>query len=172
MFAQQRIAWNQADKHHKSKYLLSLVMFLSYLIILIGLAAWLAVLYHQSFDYVGQHFAPGKDFADKVDPNWKDYIDIFGTSEAPTYGEIYTERGQEGFAWFYLTSGYPIAIAPYVLLPIFAILTLWSFGYWIFQYRNVFPPVTKTKKAKKAKKNKKAPDANLVSLEGGHNVIS
>ncbi len=172
MSQQKKQLWAKADKQLKTKYTLGLILFLTYVAILVGLLVWLAIAYHDSYDYVAEHFAPGKEFADKAAPDWywKDLIAIFGGNEtAPTYGQIYVERGQEGFAWFYLTSGFPSAIVPYVLLPVFSVLSFAGAIFWIFQYRSIFPPVKKPKKAKKAKK---ANAALSQPMEGGNYVIS
>ncbi len=92
MNQQKKQLWANADKHLKTKYTLGLMLFITYIAIVVGLIIWLVIVYHQSYNYVGEHFAPGKEFADKEAPEWfwKDFIGIFGSSDkGPTYGEIF-----------------------------------------------------------------------------------
>ncbi len=142
---------NSASKKNRHQFVIwSLITFLA-VAILVSIAAWLAITYRETFDYVGNNFAEGRPLAEQQYLLGKDFFN----GHVPTFGEIYNSIGQESFAWFYTTTLHPISLIPYILLPIIvpiAIVGIIKFG---FVYFKIFPPKQKNKKAKKDRKEKK-----------------
>lgn len=152
--------WKKADSKAKRKFIVWTSLTIVFFIFIMGIVTWLSIDYTKAFDHAALANPANEGttgyFGGKRWTDWHDFINIFGTAEAPTFAELYAEKGQEGLAWFILTSYIPTSLAAYILLPITAIGLLVSFGNFIFKWRAVFPPLEKTKKAKAKSKKKGA----------------
>ncbi len=146
--------WKQADRSVKKKFILWTSLTIVFLIFILGIVAWLSIDYFKAFDHAALANPALADqgvagyFGNEVWTNWNDFINIFGNAQAPTFGELYVEKGQEGLAWFILTSYIPTSLAAYLLLPLGAVGLLVAFGNFFFKWRTIFPPLPKTPKNK------------------------
>ncbi len=146
--------WKKADSQAKRKFIIWTSLTILFLIFILGIVTWLSIDYTKAFNHASfanpalKEQSGANYFGDKVWTNWNDFINIFGDAKAPTFAELYAEKGQEGLAWFILTSYIPTSLAAYILLPVAAIGLLVSFGNFFFKWRTVFPPLAKTKKTK------------------------
>lgn len=141
--------FNNYKKVNKKTKINFIVWFIVFIIVFFGMvisSVFLSINYHDSYDYVGKHFAEGGMFADKLYTNSKD---IMLGHDPITYGELYNDIGHQSFTWFYITTLHPLSLIPYIFLPISAVLFLVSSCCLFFTYRKISPPIKREKKSKK-----------------------
>ena len=140
---------NSVNKKTKKEFIIWSIITILFVLILVSIAAWLAISYRNTFDYVEKNFANNGPLSNTI--MTKDII----TGKEITLGEIYNSIGQESFTWFYTTTYNKICLIPYILLPITVIIAIAASLKFGFVYFKIFPPKQKVKKIKKSKKGKK-----------------
>lgn len=137
------------DKKKRTKTITWFCLTLFFIIGIIGVICWLSIGYQNIQDFVYDNFSP--EVGKYANIEYAHGKDVILGAKIPTYGEMYEEMGQGGFAWFYLTNYKPIYLAPYILLPIICVLSLIAAGITAYNIRVLFPYHNKKSKTKKKK---------------------